>query len=374
MTNLNKLAVSLTKHGAHKIAKVLDSFPLDQVLKSTSDTIDGINIDAAQARKTLSAGSSNAVPTFWFEAKKFGPSAVKKLVLLGIVFSHHRLIEAMISGISGFGVGSIARTSIDGGKGFTNFKDDFRELGFIAAESVSEFRFDIRPIITDKALGPLALRLFQAKLTDAAWDRKTDAIDECLKVRFNSALGMSAADFRSWVAGEEVNLDEVPEISDPDEIGEDGFKFKAGHNDKKIGDVVKTGHGETATARLIHNDLQSKMFNFLNGLHPGKVGTEVPAGVLSTHIDAVVDGHDGYVFYEIKTSTSLRKCIREAFPQLIEYSCWPDAMRAVELIIVSMNKPTNDAKAFLNHLRSTYKIPIYHETIDQSSGTLSNRI
>lgn len=55
MTDLNKLTVSLTKHRSHKIAALLDAFPPDEVIASTWGKVPGINIDAAQARKVLSA-------------------------------------------------------------------------------------------------------------------------------------------------------------------------------------------------------------------------------------------------------------------------------------------------------------------------------
>ena len=54
-SGLSKLRVSLTKHGAHKVATLLRAFPKDQVLDNTQGTHDAIRIDRAQAVKNLSA-------------------------------------------------------------------------------------------------------------------------------------------------------------------------------------------------------------------------------------------------------------------------------------------------------------------------------
>ena len=50
------------------------------------------------------------------------------------------------------------------------------------------------------------------------------------------------------------------------------------------------------------------------------VGTELDAGY-GALIDIVVKESDGnFTFYEIKTSYSVRLCIREALAQLLEYA------------------------------------------------------
>lgn len=77
------------------------------------------------------------------------------------------------------------------------------------------------------------------------------------------------------------------------------------------------------------------------------MGTEQASGPSRTSIDLVVWKPAGFVFYEIKISKSLRKCLREAIPQLLEYAFWPSADRATELVVVSPNKPTKDAKDYL---------------------------
>src|ERR1700674_3389026 len=375
MTDLNRLAVSLTKHGAHKVAALLERVEVEKVIQSTWQTVAAININAAQAKKTLSTSDDGILPNFWLAAKEAGSNAIRGLVLLGIVFSHWRLIEAMSKGCTGYGVGAIKKDEVIGGKAFSNFKDDFRELGFIAVEGTEQFSFDIRRLLQDQEFGPLAMLLFQAKLSDAGWARDSDPIDECLRVGFHRPLGVSEIEFRSWTAGTGLNLDELAEAIDPDDVAISTFVFKAGHRARKIGEIERRGHGESAIARLVHNELQSKLFNHLVSIHGlMNVGTENAGGMRSAVVDLVVKTSEGLSFYEIKTSNSLRKSLREAISQLLEYAYWPEADRARELIIVSPNRPTRDARKYLNFLRKTFSLPIFHETINGHSGRTSERI
>lgn len=147
MTDLKRLSVSLTKHGAHKVAKLLERVEVEDVIRSTWQTIPGININPVQARKTLSASDQGVLPAFWLSAKAQGAKTIRGMVLLGIIFSHWKLIDAMSRGCTGHGVGNIKRGEVVSGKTFTNFKDDFRELGFTSSETSQQFSFDIRGLL-----------------------------------------------------------------------------------------------------------------------------------------------------------------------------------------------------------------------------------
>src|SRR5688572_18414999 len=98
MTDLKRFSVSLTKHGAHKVASLLERVEVENVIQSTWQTVRGINIDSAQAKKTLSASDDGVLPDFWLSAKEAGSNTIRGMVLLGIVFSHWTLIDAMSTG------------------------------------------------------------------------------------------------------------------------------------------------------------------------------------------------------------------------------------------------------------------------------------
>src|SRR2546425_7603922 len=95
MTDLRKLNVSLTKHGAHKVAALLKKYEKDEVLNHLADSEPGINIESAQAKKTLAANRAGTVPEVWAKAKQRGGEAIDALVLIAVMFSHHQLITTM---------------------------------------------------------------------------------------------------------------------------------------------------------------------------------------------------------------------------------------------------------------------------------------
>jgi hypothetical protein len=101
------------------------------------------------------------------------------------------------------------------------------------------------------------------------------------------------------------------------------------------------------------------------------VGTELDSATFGTSVDLVVRTGTDFDFYEIKTSISVKKCLRQAIAQLLEYAFWPDQTRARRLIVVAQAKVTTDAKKYLSHLRTTVGVPIYYASIDMERGKVS---
>lgn len=69
---LKRLNVSLTKHGAHKVALLLHKYGKDEALGRTRGKEPGIKIDLAQARKNLSVGPRGRVPEVWNRVRALG--------------------------------------------------------------------------------------------------------------------------------------------------------------------------------------------------------------------------------------------------------------------------------------------------------------
>ena len=204
--------------------------------------------------------------------------------------------------------------------------------------------------------------LAYVRIDDALWNQGPAAVNAEIKRRIEELEPPP-------------RLDELADTKDPDKADQKAFSFKAGHRKRKSGEVIKKGHGETEKSRLIHNELQNILYDYLVSIFgKSNVGSEITSGPPQTSIDLVVKREKTYVFYEIKTSPSIRKCIREAIPQLLEYAYWPNDDRAVELVIVTANQPTKDAKTYILLLRSRFSLPIFHETIDRKTGKISARI
>jgi len=295
--------------------------------------------------------------------------------MLAIIFSHHTLIEEMIEGAGGPGQGIIRRNRFTREKSFTNLKNDFEELGFASFLNRDEVGFDLRPILLDDKLGGLAMELFRLKLKDANWVGE-DVVECALESQFNKALGIQPEEFQKWLVGGLTFADKI-QVGFPDSDIETkkAFLFKSGHKPKKTGQVELSERITKRFAILLHNEIQTVVFGWLVETYgAGNVGSEVSTGSGDTAVDLVLKKGTELTFYEIKTNSSLKGCIREALPQLMEYAYWPAEKRATALVILSKNIPTKDAQLYLTRLRNDFGIPVYHETVNTLTGTLSNRI
>ena len=151
------------------------------------------------------------------------------------------------------------------------------------------------------------------------------------------------------------------------------FVFKPGINEfQKQYFVNQVSQNRTIDA--IHKLIQESIYNnFIKQYGKSNVGVENSSGY-GTHIDLVVNDNSNYTFYEIKTNNSIRKCIREALPQLLEYAYYPNRNIASKLIIVSENEITNDAKNYLNKLRKEFSIPVYYQQYNSIKKELKNKL
>jgi hypothetical protein len=369
MTNLKKLRVSLTKHGAHKVASLLKKFPAHEVLKNLSGQVPGINIETAQARKTLGADGVGTVPSFWADAKLAGDQVIDGLVFIALVFSHVKLIGAMTAASSkGNLTGRIERGTVVDGKEFTNFAHIIDELGFSTKHTVDYVDFNLKKLLADGQLGALAARLLRHRLISAGWDQSNTLEDECVANSFHQVLGATEVEFRAWLAASPSKPAALPlpPLADAefffeakDGVPSAGFKFKAGHKKKKTGVVKVAKTPAEASAELMHNEIQNDLFAILVSQYGVQcVGTEVATGD-GTSIDIVVQTPTFCRFYEIKTAESVKACIRQAIPQLLEYAYWHGKKdRADELVIVSPLPITKEAQVYLEFLKSEFEIPI----------------
>lgn len=123
---------------------------------------------------------------------------------------------------------------------------------------------------------------------------------------------------------------------------------------------------------LRHNDLQRALHAHLSKQHgSNSVGVEQGTGN-GTLVDVVLRlDRQRFWFYEIKTGSSARACIREALSQLLEYSYWPGAQEAERLIIVGEPPLDKYAVSFLECLREKFSLPVYYQQLDMSTGTLN---
>lgn len=379
MTDLRRLSVSLTKHGAHKIASLLKQYPASEVLQHLEGSVPGINIERAQAKKNLSAGPDNLVPAVWTEAKKLGNNAIDALTLIAIIFSHYKLIAAMASSSSGPFTGKIVRNIQLKEKEFTNFSHILDQLGYGKETDENFVEYNLESLFKIDGLNIIARKIIEIKLSTASWDRKNSVIDEAIAQQFHRALSISEEQLKSWLSNgsltpiENAILPEEDEAfftSASDTTTAKPFTFAPGHNKKAIGTVEIKAPTDKTTAKLLHNLIQNKLYTYLKNQHgENQVGTEVSTGD-GTSIDAVLKSKSEYWFYEIKTATSVKASIRQAIPQLLEYAYWPSEERASRLIIVSHLPASKISEQYLEMLRNKFGIPIYYQQFCLESETL----
>lgn len=156
--------------------------------------------------------------------------------------------------------------------------------------------------------------------------------------------------------------------------GNDEFLFTPGHQERpELVTVIYDSQNKPVD--LPHNRMQTNIYRHLTEIYgEANVGTEQNTGI-GPKIDIVVKenrhGEDAYIFYELKTSNSLRQCIREALSQLLEYAYYHDPHKnIIKLIIVSHNKITEETKCYLQLLRDRFQLPIYYQRYDPEKEQL----
>jgi hypothetical protein len=371
MIDLNRLSVSLTKHGAHKLALLLEKYETSEILTKLWGVEPGINIELAQAKKNLAVDGFGNVPDVWKKAKGAGRESIGGLVLIAIIFSHHRLIEALREGRRSPFRGTIARDLKLGGKAFTNTAHIIEELGYSVSHTHDQVSYNFAKLFDIPCLNELALELIGLKFRLAGWNGKSSLIDELIRLKLNEVFAITADQFRNWLTSGDIDV--LGELVGGDEeffldtgtlpVTSGKFTFTPGHIPKKTGSVVVTAPKTGTMAELLHNELQTALYEVLVRKHGAPcVGTEVPTGY-GTSIDIVLKTSKLCVFYEIKVAKTVKACIRQAIPQLLEYAYWGPDIIANELHIASKFELTNEAKDYLGYLREAFSLPLHYTQI-----------
>lgn len=148
------------------------------------------------------------------------------------------------------------------------------------------------------------------------------------------------------------------------------FEFKSGYNPTKLKGVRLTKKRRTQL-NLLHKNIQKKIYQQLDAIYPGNIGTENNSGY-STKIDLVRRLGNNYIFYEIKVYDNLKMCIREALGQLMEYSCWCGKECASELIIITQHELDKTAYNYLRYIRKQHKLKVNYQRFNLKTNKLEN--
>ncbi len=160
----------------------------------------------------------------------------------------------------------------------------------------------------------------------------------------------------------------------------DSYEFRHTQNNIEEGNQVTVRKynrpSKVIEISYLHDTISNMLFTKLQEqFGECNVSKEQYAGYGANRIDMVVHNSDGDIFYEIKSYTSLRISVREAFGQLMEYAHWMDKQKAKELIIVTQDTgESKKANEYLSRLRALYNIPIYYQYFNIERNYLSEKI
>ncbi len=370
MIDLAKLKVSLTKHGAHKIFKIMKNASPDEVLNHIDDTALNIHIDAAQTRKNMSIRSDGSVPGYWMLAKGHGEQHLKFLVLLAICHSHHSIIEALKYSKPRLGNGVVLRGQVLDGKKYTNLANNFDELGFLMHHNEQGFEYDFSQVFTLLRFSELYRQLIKDKLVECGMDESIGdsmLIETAIQLELNVVLGLTDNEYRSWlsVGTPEFETENDEPFQDDAELGAaDQLNFRPGHIKRSSSSLKLQAKTSNIEVSQLHNHIQNRLVEYLEkDFGSEHVGSEQPIGE-ANRVDVVV-AQKGYIyFYEIKTVKPARIAIRQALSQLMEYAYRPDVKRANKLVVVALDKPTDDDLTYMSSLRNRFGISVFYMHYD----------
>jgi len=140
-----------------------------------------------------------------------------------------------------------------------------------------------------------------------------------------------------------------------------GFQFKPGCS-IKLSSTSASLTEKKLNIRLKHNDYQYYLHRELVDIYGEEnVGTEI--NLNGTSIDLVVKDKGVYYFYEIKTASTAKACIRQALGQILEYSYWPGNQKAEKLVVVGAPSLDKDTTKYIEYLRNKFNLPIEYRSI-----------
>jgi hypothetical protein len=128
--------------------------------------------------------------------------------------------------------------------------------------------------------------------------------------------------------------------------------------------TTATAKPQTVDVALRHKVLQLALYRHLcREAGEGNVAIEHSLD-FGVRVDAAVRSDAGLTFYEVKVAPTVQSCVRAALGQLLEYSYWPSANRASELIVVGEPAVDESSRSYLQLLRVRFALPVWYRRID----------
>lgn len=153
-------------------------------------------------------------------------------------------------------------------------------------------------------------------------------------------------------------------------IPKDAFNFQEGRS-KRGGSKTRTSKGGTKSV----NDLHAQIIDYLQvfiktAKNPFPGISSIEKCRFGWHVADIVLKHEDKTFtiFEIKTTSNLRRNIREAIGQLLDYACWYPNIQVRRLIIVSPESLSKLTQKYFTRLCQTLSIELHYWQFEKTSG------
>lgn len=115
---------------------------------------------------------------------------------------------------------------------------------------------------------------------------------------------------------------------------------------------------------LRHRLIQEALYKEMVARH-GRSAVQHEFKVPTGRVDLRVrEPGDRIVYFEVKTASSARACVRQALGQLLEYALWPGCEKVDELVVASDRPLSHDAAEWLREMQQQVGIPLRYFQIE----------
>jgi hypothetical protein len=158
-----------------------------------------------------------------------------------------------------------------------------------------------------------------------------------------------------------VETDDYKPIDSEKKTLTNEFVFSNKHR-KLAKKTIYTSQEKEIDIDIRHTYLQEILRSELENKY-GKENVSIENPFNDNKIDIVVKYNDSFHFYEVKTASSAKSCVRQAIGQLLEYAYGNGMKNASKIFIAGEFPIDNETNTFLSYLRQEFKIPIYYKAI-----------
>lgn len=142
-----------------------------------------------------------------------------------------------------------------------------------------------------------------------------------------------------------------------------GVKFGKGKKSaakKHLSEIIR----EETEITVIHEQIKEQLIEELKRDKNLEIVSENVVNKIN-YIDIATKDKNGIItFYEIKTNSDARLCVRQALGQLMEYAFFPKVRNAQKIVVVGTGSRTPEIEEYISELNSNFGIPVSYRQVN----------